>query len=104
MMATPWANSLGVRLSIAHIFAHECGPVGTGLGPLDLKVRGGRSLFGCAAHIPFFCMPPALAPPWPDPPSPDVGVFVEIPIVTDYAFWILAVAYLITAGGTRFSD
>ncbi len=32
-----------------------------------------------------------------------VGVFVEIPIVSDYAFWILAAAYLIIAGRTSFS-
>jgi hypothetical protein len=30
-----------------------------------------------------------------------VGVFVEIPIVSDYAFWIVAAAYLITAGATQ---
>jgi hypothetical protein len=29
-----------------------------------------------------------------------VGVFVEIPIISDYAFWILAAAYLITIGST----
>jgi len=29
-----------------------------------------------------------------------VGVFVEIPIVTDYAFWILAAAYFVTVGNT----
>ena len=32
-----------------------------------------------------------------------VGVFVEIPIVTDYAFWILAAAYLVSVGDTQFS-
>ena len=33
-----------------------------------------------------------------------VGVFVEIPIITDYAFWILAAAYLVSVGGTSFSS
>jgi hypothetical protein len=33
-----------------------------------------------------------------------VGVFVEIPIVTDYAFWILAAAYLVSVGSTSFSS
>jgi hypothetical protein len=32
-----------------------------------------------------------------------VGVFVEIPIVTDYAFWILAAAYLVSVGSSGFS-
>jgi hypothetical protein len=32
-----------------------------------------------------------------------VGVFVEIPIVSDYAFWVLAAAYLIMIGRTSFS-
>jgi hypothetical protein len=27
-----------------------------------------------------------------------VGVFVEIPIVSDYAFWIMAGAYLVWGG------
>jgi hypothetical protein len=30
-----------------------------------------------------------------------VGVFVEIPIVSDYAFWILVAAYLVVVGVTR---
>jgi hypothetical protein len=30
-----------------------------------------------------------------------VGVFVEIPIVSAYAFWILAAAYLQVAGDTK---
>ena len=33
-----------------------------------------------------------------------VGVFVEIPIITDYAFWILAAAYLVSVGSTGFSS
>ena len=33
-----------------------------------------------------------------------VGVFVEIPIITDYAFWILAAAYLVSVGSTSFSS
>jgi hypothetical protein len=33
-----------------------------------------------------------------------VGVFVEIPIVSDYAFWILAAAYLVIIGRTSFSE
>ena len=33
-----------------------------------------------------------------------VGVFVEIPIITDYAFWILAAAYLVAVGSTSFSS
>jgi hypothetical protein len=33
-----------------------------------------------------------------------VGVFVEIPIVTDYAFWILAAAYLVAVGSSSFSS
>jgi hypothetical protein len=32
-----------------------------------------------------------------------VGVFVEIPIVSDYAFWVLAAAYLFMIGRTSFS-
>ena len=31
-----------------------------------------------------------------------VGVFVEIPIVSAYAFWVLFVAYLVTVGSTSF--
>jgi hypothetical protein len=27
-----------------------------------------------------------------------LGVFVEIPIVSDYAFWVMAGAYLVWAG------
>ena len=27
-----------------------------------------------------------------------VGVFIEIPIVSDYAFWVLATAYLVWVG------
>ena len=30
-----------------------------------------------------------------------VGVFVEIPIVSDYAFWILVAAYLVVVGVTQ---
>jgi uncharacterized membrane protein YhaH (DUF805 family) len=30
-----------------------------------------------------------------------VGVFVEIPIVSDYAFWILVAAYLVVVGVTK---
>jgi hypothetical protein len=30
-----------------------------------------------------------------------LAVFVEIPIISDYAFWILAVAYLQIVGGTQ---
>ena len=30
-----------------------------------------------------------------------LGVFVEIPIVSDYAFWILVAAYLVVVGVTR---
>jgi hypothetical protein len=33
-----------------------------------------------------------------------VGVFVEIPIITDYAFWILAAAYLVSVGSAGFSS
>jgi hypothetical protein len=32
-----------------------------------------------------------------------VGVFVEIPIVSAYAFWVLFVAYLLSVGSTSFS-
>jgi hypothetical protein len=32
-----------------------------------------------------------------------VGVFVEIPIITDYAFWILAAAYLVSVGSSGFA-
>ena len=32
-----------------------------------------------------------------------VGVFVYIPIVSDYAFWILTAAYLISVGDSSFS-
>jgi hypothetical protein len=31
-----------------------------------------------------------------------VGVFVEIPIVSTYAFWVLFVAYLVSVGSTSF--
>ena len=27
-----------------------------------------------------------------------VGVFIEIPVVSEYAFWVLVVAYIILAG------
>jgi hypothetical protein len=30
-----------------------------------------------------------------------VGVFVEIPIISHYAFWILVAAYLVVVGVTR---
>jgi hypothetical protein len=30
-----------------------------------------------------------------------VGVFVEIPIISEYAFWVLFAAYLISLGGTK---
>jgi hypothetical protein len=30
-----------------------------------------------------------------------VGVFVEIPIVSDYAFWVLAAGYLVVLGDTK---
>jgi hypothetical protein len=33
-----------------------------------------------------------------------VGVFVEIPIVSAYAFWVLFVAYLVSVGSTSFSS
>ena len=33
-----------------------------------------------------------------------VGVFVEIPIVSAYAFWVLFVAYLVSVGSTGFSS
>jgi hypothetical protein len=33
-----------------------------------------------------------------------VGVFAEIPIITDYAFWILAAAYLVAVGSTSLSE
>ena len=33
-----------------------------------------------------------------------VGVFVEIPIVSDYAFWVLAAAYLVQLSVTSFSE
>jgi hypothetical protein len=33
-----------------------------------------------------------------------VGVFVEIPIVSDYAFWVLAAAYLVQLSFTSFSE
>jgi hypothetical protein len=29
-----------------------------------------------------------------------VAVFIEIPIVSDYAFWVMAAAYLVVFGGT----
>jgi hypothetical protein len=32
-----------------------------------------------------------------------VGVFVDIPIVSSYAFWVLLVAYLIRVGDSEFS-
>jgi hypothetical protein len=33
-----------------------------------------------------------------------VGVFVEIPIVSAYAFWVLFVAYLVSVGSTSFRN
>jgi hypothetical protein len=33
-----------------------------------------------------------------------VGLFVEIPIVSAYAFWVLFVAYLVSVGSTSFSS
>ena len=30
-----------------------------------------------------------------------LGVFVEVPIVSDYAFWILVAAYLVVVGVTQ---
>jgi hypothetical protein len=33
-----------------------------------------------------------------------VSVFAYIPIVSDYAFWFLAVAYLAEGGGTSFTS
>jgi hypothetical protein len=30
-----------------------------------------------------------------------VGVFIEIPIISDYAFWVLAAAYLVLVGSTK---
>ena len=32
-----------------------------------------------------------------------VAVFTYIPIVSDYAFWVLLIAYLINVGSTGFS-
>jgi hypothetical protein len=66
MMATPWAISLGVRLSIAAHLRIRVRPRRDWAGGRYIlrRVRGSRSLFGCVAHIPFFCMPPALVPPW----------------------------------------
>jgi hypothetical protein len=29
-----------------------------------------------------------------------VGLFAAIPIISDYAFWVLAVAYLVRIGGS----
>ena len=31
-----------------------------------------------------------------------IAVFVEIPIISDYAFWVLLVAYLIIVGSSGF--
>jgi hypothetical protein len=31
-----------------------------------------------------------------------VGVFAEIPIISDYAFWVLFAAYLVSVGSTEF--
>jgi hypothetical protein len=31
-----------------------------------------------------------------------VGVFAEIPIISDYAFWVLFAAYLVSVGSTKF--
>jgi hypothetical protein len=33
-----------------------------------------------------------------------VAVFVYVPIVSDYAFWVLAVAYIVATGSTSFSS
>ena len=33
-----------------------------------------------------------------------VGVFVEIPVISDYAFWVLFAAYLVSVGSTGFSS
>lgn len=30
-----------------------------------------------------------------------VGLFIEVPIVSTYAFWVLAAAYLISVGSTK---
>jgi hypothetical protein len=32
-----------------------------------------------------------------------VGVFADIPIISDYAFWVLLVAYLLIVGSTSFT-